>query len=299
MLRYNRQVRIALITPSSPAKPDEILLGLDALYRIVQEPLPIPSSMTPHFFMAGGDENRFNELKRVLEDPKVEILMAVRGGAGAMRLLPMLKRVHPKGDKILVGSSDLTYLGLALWKRFGIPFCHGPMLARLAQTDFSAAEASHLKQALQRRTLRYRNLRGTWMVKEGASKGILIGGNLTLLVSLLGTRHLPSLEGAILFLEDVGEPLYRLDRLLQTLHQRGVLRKVGGVVFGGMEGCFAPFSRREWRALLKEYFGAAPYPVLAGFPSGHGRPQFPLWIGGRAELNAGRRSLISHFPEKK
>ena len=289
-------MRISFITPSSPAKPDEVLLGLDALYRIVREPLPIPLPRKPHMFLAGRDEERFNELKRALEDPKVDILMAVRGGAGALRLLPMLQRVHPEGDKILVGSSDITYLGLALWKRFGIPFCHGPMLARLAQTDFSAAEASRLKMALRRRTLRYKNLRGTWTVKEGAAKSILIGGNLTLLVSLLGTPYLPSMEGAILFLEDVNEPLYRLDRLLQTLHQRGILRKASGVIFGRMEGCFAPFGPREWRALLKEYFDEAPYPVLAGFPSGHGRPQFPLWIGGRAELDAGRRNLVSHFP---
>jgi muramoyltetrapeptide carboxypeptidase len=300
MLRYNmRLMRIALITPSSPARPDEVLLGLDRLYRIVREPLPIPLPRKPHLFLAGRDDERFNDLKRVLEDAKVDALVAVRGGAGAMRLLPMLKGVRPRGDKILVGSSDLTYLGLALWKKFGIPFCHGPMLARLAQADFSSAEAAHLKLALNRRTLRYPKLRGTWAVKEGAAKGTLMGGNLTLLASLIGTPYLPSLDGAILFLEDVNEPLFRLDRLLQTLHQRGILQKAAGVVFGRMEGCFAPFGPREWRALLKEYFDDAPYPVMAGFPSGHGKPQFPLWIGGPAELDSRRRNLVSHFPGKK
>jgi muramoyltetrapeptide carboxypeptidase len=211
----------------------------------------------------------------------------------------MLGLVRPKGKKILVGSSDLTYLGLALWKRFRIPFCHGPMLVRLARPDFQRTEGAFLKRALERKTLVYTGIRGTWTVRPGRAEGTLIGGNLTLLTTLLGTRNLPSLKGAILFLEDVNEPLYRLDRLLQTLLQRGVLDEVRGVVWGRMEGCFAPFGTREWRKLLESYFGSAPYPVLAGFPSGHGAPQYPLWIGGMARLDAGRRTLRSSFPKER
>lgn len=291
-------MRVALISPSSPADPGEILRGLNALLRIVGGSVSTPSARPPLLFMAGSDAQRFRELKMALEDHKVEILMAVRGGAGAVRLLPLLGRIRPQGRKILVGNSDLTYLGFALWERFGIPFCHGPMLTRLAQPDFSAAEASFLKAALALRSLSYRRLRGTWTVGTGTACGTLMGGNLTLLVSLLGTRNAPSLRGAILFLEDVNEPLYRLDRHLQILHQRGVFRRVCGVIFGRMEGCFAPFGPAQWRRLLKEYFDQAPFPVLAGFPSGHGVPQYPVWIGGRAELDAGRRILVSHFPKE-
>jgi muramoyltetrapeptide carboxypeptidase len=135
------------------------------------------------------------------------------------------------------------------------------------------------------------------MVRPGRAEGPLVGGNLTLLTTLLGTRHLPPLKGAILFLEDVNEPLYRLDRLLQTLRQRGILGQARGIIFGRMDACFHPFGPKQWRELLDEYFHDAPYPVLAGFPSGHGRPQFPLWIGGRAKLDAGHRTLRSFFPE--
>lgn len=267
------------------------------LQRILRVPVPVPHARPSRLFMAGTDRERFLELKRALEDPAVDILMAVRGGAGAQRLLPFLSRARPRGRKMLVGSSDLTYLGLALWKKFRIPFCHGPMLVRLARPDFSRTEGEFLKRALERRDLVYPALRGTWTVRPGRTEGILVGGNLTLLTTLLGTKHLPSLKNAILFLEDVNEPLYRLDRLLQMLRQRGILDRALGVVFGRMETCFAPYGLRQWRRLLDEYFGESSYPVLAGFPSGHGRPQYPLWIGGRAKLDAGRRTLLSCFPE--
>lgn len=289
---------LSWISPSSPAPERERIRGAAVLQLLLRRPVPVPRARPPHLFLAGTDRERFLELKRALEDPGTEILMAVRGGAGAQRLLPSLSRIRPRGLKILAGSSDLTYLGLALWKKFGIPFCHGPMLVRLARPDFSRSEVSYPRMALERKDLVYRKLRGTWTVKEGRAEGTLLGGNLTLLASLLGTRHLPSLRGAILFLEDVNEPLYRLDRNLQTLKQRGVFRQVRGVVFGRMEACFDPYGPRQWRRLLEEYFCAAPYPVLAGFPSGHGRPQYPLWIGGCAKLDAGRRTFLSRFPER-
>ncbi len=291
-------MKIAVVEPSSAAPEEELLSGLAVLHRLTGEPLPLPLSKTPTLFLAGTDRERFLELKEALEDPAVEAVVAVRGGAGAQRLLPHLSRIRPRGQKILVGSSDLTYLGLALWKRFGIPFCHGPMLTRLARPDFTRVEGAHLKRALSRKCLDYAAPRGVWAVRPGRSEGTLLGGNLTLFASLLGTKHLPSLGRAILLLEDVNEPLYRLDRLLQTLRQAGVLDRAAGVVFGRMEGCFAPSGPKGWRALLGEYFADAPYPVLAGFPSGHGKPQYPLWIGGRARLDASRRTLRSFFPER-
>lgn len=291
-------MKIAIVEPSSAAPEAEVLKGVAALHRLTGEPIPLPVAKTRSLFLAGSDHERFQELRGALEDPSIDVLMAVRGGAGGQRLLPDLRRIRPKGNKILVGSSDLTYLGLALWKRFGIPFCHGPMLVRLARPDFKRTEGAFLKRALVRKDLAYAGIRGTWTVRPGRAEGILIGGNLTLLTTLLGARDLPSLKGSILFLEDVNEPLYRLDRLLQTLRQRGVLDEVRGAVFGRMEGCFAPFGPREWRELQAHYFGAAPYPVLAGFPSGHGAPQYPLWIGGRARLDAGRRTLRSCFPTR-
>lgn len=290
-------MKIAIIEPSSAALEEEVLKGLAALHRLTREPLPLPIVKTPTLFLAGTDRERYGELKGALEDPAVEVLMAVRGGAGAQRLLPLLSGVRPRGRKFLVGSSDLTYLGLALWKRFRIPFCHGPMLTRLARPDFTRSEGAYLRRALERKALSYPAVRGAWRVRPGRAEGTLMGGNLTLLVSLLGTRDLPPLRGSILFLEDVNEPLYRLDRLLQTLARRGVLDEVRGVVFGRMEGCFAPFGPPAWKQLLGDYFGAASYPVLAGFPSGHGSPQYPLWIGGDARLDADRRTLRSHFPE--
>jgi muramoyltetrapeptide carboxypeptidase len=289
-------MKIALIEPSSAASTAEVFRGLAVLHRLTGEPLPLPSPKRRSLFLAGSDGERFEELRAALEDPAVEAVMAVRGGAGAQRLLPHLGGIRPRGRKILVGSSDLTFLGLALWKRFRIPFCHGPMLVRLARPDFSRSEADFLKRALQKRDLAYAGVKDTWTVRPGRAEGVLVGGNLTLVCTLLGSRHLPPLEGSILFLEEVNEPLYRLDRLLQTLAQRGVLDEVRGVVFGRMEGCFAPFGRREWRRIVEHYFGAAPYPVLAGFPSGHGAPQYPLWIGGTARLDASRRSLQNCFP---
>jgi muramoyltetrapeptide carboxypeptidase len=248
------------------------------------------AARTQSGYLAGTDHERAADLHDMFCDAAVKAIFVARGGYGSGRLLPLLDsavaRSHPK---ILVGHSDLTFLLNELVQHAELVTFHGPMVCGFAQ---QADGVGRLLAMLS-------GERPGWhqpaqaVVQPGTAEGTLIGGCLSALVSTLGTPYAVETRSRILFLEDVNEKPFRIDRMLTQLRQAGRLDGVAGVVFGEMDGCVAaPTERVSVRDVITQAFAGAPYPVAFGLPSGHGSGTLTLPLGVRARLAGERLTLL-------
>jgi muramoyltetrapeptide carboxypeptidase len=246
--------------------------------------LPQAFARDGHF--AGTDDRRAAGLHRALEDRSVRAIFLTRGGFGSARLLPLVgEYLTESRPKILVGYSDATSLLTFATGKLGWVTFHGPMVA----TDVPKLTAVDRRSLLG--TLRGERpppIRLGVMLRRGVAEGRIFGGCLSILVSLLGTPYAVDLSKRILFLEDVNEEPYSLDRMLTQLRQTGQLARARGIVFGEMWNCG---TRRELLRVLRERTADLGIPVAFGLPSGHGRGKLTVPLGVRARLDAGRRTL--------
>jgi muramoyltetrapeptide carboxypeptidase len=237
-----------------------------------------------HAYLAGGDEERRADLQHMIDAPDIRAIFCARGGYGSQRIVPLLDlRELSRQPKPIVGYSDATSL-LNAALAMGVVAVHGPMVADDIARGLSERAASRLLAVLMDAA----HLAETEVpetVREGVATGRLLGGCLSVLAATLGTPWAPETDGAILFLEDVGERPYRLDRLLTQLRQAGKLDRVGGIVFGAMTACPAVDGVGPLD-VVRACLGDAPYPVGFGLPSGHD--------GGRAG-RAGHENLALPF----
>lgn len=255
-------------------------------------------------YLAGTDEQRAADIDAMFADPEVKAVFAVRGGWGCARLLPFLDwdtiRAHPK---LLVGFSDLTALHLAFAARAGFPSIHAPNAAnswaRISWESFwrlaFAGETPVFEQPAPPAVDPLAPDR--WRIstiRPGKARGRLLGGNLSVLSALVGTPWLPDFEGAILFLEDVGEAEYRIDRMLSQLALAGILGRVAGVVFGQCTRCtagVADYSGFTVPQLLEQYLAPLGVPAFGGANIGHVANQLSLPVGVGAEIDADSGSI--------
>lgn len=257
-----------------------------------------PHLMARFGYLAGQDRQRAADLNAMFADDKVRAVFAVRGGWGSARILPHLDfKLIRSNPKLLIGFSDITALHMALAARAGFTTIHGPNAAsawgklswdafrRLAfdgeMPVYSTPLAS--EDRLAQRNGRIRTIR------PGKAQGRLLGGNLTVLTALMGTPYLPDFSGSILFLEDIDEAEYRIDRMLTQLALGGVLRRVAGVVFGQCTNCratgasYGGFTLSE---VLTQHLEPLGVPVFQGALIGHIADQYSVPIGIRAEMDA-------------
>lgn len=246
-------------------------------------------------YLAGPDDVRLADLHAALADPEVAAIWCLRGGYGSGRLLPRIDRaLLRRARKLLIGYSDITALH-ALWQLEGLPSLHAPMLTSDVLQDGRDADTAALL-ALLREGLRAGTvwqpalLPGPALRVPGIVEGPIVGGNLSLVAALLGTPCAVPVAGAILFLEDVNEDAYRVDRLLCQLRDAGVLAAAAGFLIGSFTGG-ATSSAGGADSVLAEYLLPLKKPVLGGWPSGHGTPNRPLPLGVRVRLDAGAASL--------
>jgi muramoyltetrapeptide carboxypeptidase len=253
--------------------------------------------------MAGRPQQRADDIHAHFADPEVAGILAVTGGSGANRVLPLLDyeliRRHPK---FLGGFSDLTALITAVQVKTGLVTFHSP-LGRSEWNAFSVDNFKPVVMDAQAHTMRNTLVPGDDLVpsegrittlRGGTAQGPLVGGNLAVLTSLAGTPYWPSFDGAILFLEDVTEYVYRVDRMLSTLLLSGALSRVAGVVLGGFTDC--PPSEGSFGSLtldevFDDYFGPLGVPVYRGAQFGHIKRKFTLPLGVRAEIDADAGTL--------
>lgn len=244
-------------------------------------------------YLAGSDEARLKDLHEAFADTDIDAILCLRGGYGSPRLLDKIDfDLLRRNPKPFVGYSDITALHLAINRYAGFVSFHGPMLnADLLGDKQAPTEASFFNllrgQARAGSLLPHPVAFPLTTIEPGIALGSLLGGNLSLIASTLGTPYEINTDGIILFIEDVNEPLYRIDRLLNHLRLAGKLDKLRGVLVGDVAGVdFAALC-----ALLKQTFEPLRIPVLAGWRSGHCDPNLTLPMGALVRLDAGAREL--------
>ncbi|MNC27991.1 putative murein peptide carboxypeptidase [compost metagenome] len=234
------------------------------------------------------------DLHDAFADPAIDAILCMRGGYGSMRLLDQLDfELIRRNPKPLIGYSDITALHTAIYRHTGLLTFHGGMLnadllgGKLPPTETSllAQLGGHVRAGEQ---IAHPADFALSSVLHGVASGPLLGGNLSMLGATLGTIAELDTQGCILFIEDVNEPLYRVDRLLTQLRLAGKLEGVKGVLVGD----FAGITTAALTPLLKDIFAPLGVPVLAGWRSGHCDPNVCLPLGARVRLDSDRQSLL-------
>jgi muramoyltetrapeptide carboxypeptidase len=288
--------RVALIAPAGALRGTEELETCTANARSLGWiPVAGTNVLSRHGYLGGRDAERLADLNAALADESIDALWCVRGGYGVTRLLPYIDYASlTRRPRTLIGYSDITALHAAIGTRCGLVSYHGPT-ARGELTPFS-------RDSLVRATIEGRDPCGAApdarTVRGGRTHGRLVGGNLALLASLAGTPSAPDYRGAILVLEDVGEPAYRVDRMLVQLAQSGALSEIAGLVVGHFTEA-TPGNELPTRALdelVREAADVAGVPAIAGAPIGHIDDQWTLPLGAVAQLDADALTLTVSDP---
>jgi muramoyltetrapeptide carboxypeptidase len=274
--------QIGVISPAGPVDMEELRAGIGLL-----ESSGFRVKVAPHVYdrfdyLAGRDEVRLEDLHAMFMAREIKAIFCARGGYGSPRLLDKIRYdLIGKKPKILVGYSDITALLVAIHKRTGLITFHGPMVRDLGTKDQGNWET--LFELLSSGLPFQLRLERANCLIPGKATGSLLGGNLSLICHLLGTPYMPSLEGCILFLEEKGESLYRLDRMLTHLRLSGQLDRLSGLIGGQFENCGQISVIDE---LLMDVFSDLNIPIVTNLPIGHGEENVAVPIGLRAELDA-------------
>jgi muramoyltetrapeptide carboxypeptidase len=283
--------QVAVISPAGPASPDRVAAGMALLRSWGLRPATTPHALARHRYLAGTDQQRAADLNAALADPRVRGVIVTRGGYGSQRIADRVDLAAVRADpKVLVGFSDLTALHLALWRGARLAGLYGPGAAwRPGRTGPGSARSLRAALMSTKPVVLSRDpAEPTAPVsRAGAACGRLLGGNLCLLATSVGTPDLPDLTGAILLLEDVDEPPYKVDRMLTQLRRAGALDGLAGVALGQFTRC----GDAAVADVLAERLTGLGVPVLGGLPVGHGDGQHTVPLGVPATLDVAAGTL--------
>jgi muramoyltetrapeptide carboxypeptidase len=245
-------------------------------------------------YFSGTDEERLNDFQQMLDDDEVKAILCARGGYGLTRIIDKINfKKFKKQPKWIIGYSDVTILHSHLYSNYYIASIHAPMAAAFNDAGYINRFVQSLRNALEGKKLRY-SCEPHECNKKGEAIGELIGGNLALLTHLIGTESDSKTRGRILFLEDVGEYLYNIDRMMYQLKRSGKLSKLGGLIIGGftdVKDTERPFGQTAYEIIhdaVKEY----DYPICFGFPVSHGKENYALKIGVGYKLKVGKSKVM-------
>lgn len=294
---------IGLVSPSS-ATDDSFNLQLA---REAMEALGFKVRTGAHYasrrgHLAGTDAERAGDLNAMFADKAVKAIVCSRGGSGAARLLPLLDYdAIRRNPKALLGYSDITALHSAIHAKTGLVTFHG----QIGSGSWNKFNVDQFRRVFfDRELMEYRNKvedddelvprrNRTIAISSGKARGELVGGNLTVLTALAGSPYLPDFAGKILFLEDVGEAPYRIDRMFSTLKLMGALDRIAGFVFGECTDCKPGdgYGSLTLEQIFDDYIKPLRIPAYRGAMIGHIREQFILPVGGKVELDADAGTL--------
>ena len=300
--RLQKGDTVGLITPASPASEEKIKKAIQNIENQGFKVKYTDAIRLKNGHLAGTDAQRLANLHDMFADKEVKAIWCVRGGYGCTRILPQVDyRLIKKNPKILIGYSDVTALLHAVQQKTGLMCFHGPVgastfteynLEHLTKTLFEP-DNQHLitlsKENLEKQDVAYQPV----LIKSGTARGKLSGGNLCLLSTMAGTPYQVDFTDKIVFLEDVGEKPYRVDRMLTQLLQSSNLAKAKGIVLGIFEDCQPKDEEYSLSLIdtLKERLGNLNMPVLYGFSFGHIQNMCTLPLGIEAEFNADAMTL--------
>ena len=283
--------RLAIVAPASHFDREEFDQGIAEIQSLGFEPVYDESVFAKSDYVAGPASVRAAAILAAWRDPSVAGVVAVRGGYGSAQVLPLLDRDEARrANKPFIGYSDLTSMLTYLTLGSGWVSFHGPMLAgRLGRGAAGYDEDSFVRALCRREPLGELAPAGLESIRPDEAAGMLLGGTLTQLLASLGTPYaFDPPQGYVLFLDEVGERPYRLDRMVTQLTQGGLLARASAVVIGELPRCDEPSGDPAGRAVMADLFADFPGPVLIGFPSGHtAGPAMTLPFGVAARVIGG------------
>jgi len=281
---------LGLVAPASPIYQDEIFKDMIKNLEGLGFQLKLGNSVKDQYgYLAGKDEDRLIDLMGMFEDDTVDGIMCIRGGWGSNRILADLDyeliRKHPK---VFCGFSDITSIHMAIHKYSGLYTFHGPV-GKSVWNEFTTESFRDtvMQPQLQKHKIPAEEKENAYVIAPGKSSGKLFGGNLTVLTTLIGTEFLPDLSGAILFLEDIGESVYRIDRMLTHLKMAGILDKISGLIFGKCSECSSGPNSLELKEVLEHHIKPLDIPAYYGAMISHEDNNLTLPIAINAEMDAG------------
>lgn len=291
-------IRAAVVAPSGPGQPERVAAGIATLHGMGVTPVFSAPPSGPRHYLAGSDAERAQALVAAFEEPGVDWVWALRGGFGASRTLAVADRDRLAGaahwsGRPFVGFSDATVLLNWLADAADRPMLHGPVVTQVGELSDGAREALAAELGRGRASLPLISPRAR---RDGRGTGRLLGGNLASLAALVGTPWMPRLVGAVLFLEDVGEPVYRLDRMLTQLRQSGALAGLAGLLLGSFTGVAAG-EQDALEHLLDELAAEVEGPVASGLAVGHTPDNYPVWVGRTVTLRVSDGEVAAEYGE--
>jgi muramoyltetrapeptide carboxypeptidase len=285
---------VGLIAPGSSISEEGILKAVRQIESLGLKVKLGKNLRAINGFLAGSDQQRLDDLHAMFADPTVKAVWCVRGGYGCSRLLPQLDyKLIKRNPKILIGYSDITALMTAITRKTGLVTYHGPV----GSSDFTDFTTKHLKAALldghpwlpieRPQMIPEGTVYEPYVIRGGTAEGPLWGGNLSLLAAASGTEFVPPIKGSLLFIEDIGEDPYSLDRMLTQLRQSWDLSSAAGILLGVFRGCEADPEDRSLtlRETLTGRLADLGVPVAYGFPIGHISDMCTLPVGLKARVS--------------
>lgn len=288
--------QIGIIAPAGPVDPEKLRPGLEILSNLGFKPVLGPHLFKKTGYLAGDDSSRLKDFHEMIKNENIKAVFCARGGYGSSRLLNRIDYdLIGRHPKIILGFSDITALLLSIWGKTGLITFHGPLATGLDKGLGNNITA--LMNLIGGRNDISIDLKPAGVYCSGQTEGFLIGGNLSLMVHLIGTPYLPSLDGGILFLEDKGEAPYRLDRMLTHLGLSGRIKNIKGLMLGNFLDCG---TGEELRQVMDNCLSSMDIPIVHGCPFGHGDKNVTLPLGARVKLDTGKMILkVLESPVRK
>jgi muramoyltetrapeptide carboxypeptidase len=297
--RLQKGDTIGLISPASrlhqKKRYDEII---NQIKKLGYEVKVGPNAPNRYGYLAGTDKERAADLNAMFADDSVDAIMPFRGGWGCNRILDLIDyQTIRQNPKILVGFSDITSLLLAIYSKTGLVGFHGPV-GKSTWTDYTTRHFRDMLHGQQPNTLEIpqddlcKDCSGLSVITPGKATGKLLGGNLSVLTAMMGSNYLPDWSNSILFIEEVGEDIYRIDRMLTQLALNGVLDQISGFVFGQCVSCTRSSSYSlSLQQVFDDHITPLGIPAFSGAMFGHLDNMLTLPVGVKAEIDAERGTI--------
>ncbi|WP_440830215.1 S66 peptidase family protein [Pseudomonas fragariae (ex Marin et al. 2024)] len=285
---------VALVSPAGPVDPGKIQAAVAVLEGWGLRPRVYPHALGSYSFYSGTDEQRLADLNAALADPEIRAVLCTRGGYGVQRIVQQVDMDAVRRDpKLVTGFSDITALHGALWNHARLATIHGPVASQLERGGLFVSGMRHVLMSTEPVLLKADAASPTAGVRTaGSAQGLLLGGNLCILDTSVGTPFMPDLSGAILLIEEVNEPAYRVDRMLTHLGNCGILASLAGIAVGEFTPAANTGRTISPADVLLERLGSLGIPVLGGLPVGHGDLNQAVPLGTQAILDADAGTLL-------
>ena len=296
--------KIGLVAPGSYISEEELQDSIKNLNDLGFETTYSKKIFLQNGYFAGTDKERAEDLMKMFSDKSIKGIVCARGGYGCSRILPLLNYdLIRKNPKVLIGYSDVTALLYGIYKKSGLISFHGPV-GTSTFNDYTVKNFQKVLMNTERISLfqnstsgEDENVYGVTTIVKGKGKGRLVGGNLSIMVSLIGTEFDVDYSSKIIFIEEIGEEPYRIDRMLTQMIQAGKFTNAAGVMMGIFRKCEvksedASFSKSfNLMEVLKDRLSGLKIPVVYGMSFGHVKDKFTIPFGALAELNADKQTF--------